>query len=608
MEFVKKTISLEPYTSRVYGGIPFVGYNAEDKPKSNWGKIVKGIDFTKFSDSDKAKYGNNISLWGKMGYRELMNTYYQLKNRTNDELVAIESTTASRLEESKNQSLIKFVEENKFSVGNEIGFVKCGCPVRRKEEDYSIEFLDDDERFFIPTANISILLTGNSKLIGSYTFLGQEWVPGKRYYIGDTVLYDEQTYVLDSGAFKEKTYCQNILSDASDETKSLYRPGTEVLYYVLTQDELNAGTPEGEEVNFNILDNAFFVLDSVDDIIRGGYTYAKVEEKFYIKPYFSGFLDETTLQIYFDELVNGEFDVKEDGSTTHWRLRNTPYEMSFLKNVSATEGVEIHGDGVDTSYVSTSVTDVTGESKLDEFVRRSKTIDDNRNQLPGKLISSSVSALAPIYSIGLVRNISSGEENIFTGDYLESIAIDGQLFSSDIALVEAIDTMSEGDDGTISFTYYIGCNLTKENDIFVPSTAGSVKHVDTFNYIVHQQTYVIGGEDRLIKYLTINYESGSQNVVLENLDNLEYSTKLSEIEYTTTSTMDGVFNKSPNFVNTPYFMEDYKLGLVHVDNNFGDFVIDRGNAAAFERHLRLSEVRTVQDLEQYGNGFFEVKN
>jgi hypothetical protein len=36
--------------------------------------------------------------------------------------------------------------------------------------------------------------------------------------------------------------------------------------------------------------------------------------------------------------------------------------------------------------------------------------------------------------------------------------------------------------------------------------------------------------------------------------------------------------------------------------------IDRGKNAAFERHIKLGEVKTLQDLENYQNGgFFNIK-
>jgi hypothetical protein len=42
-----------------------------------------------------------------------------------------------------------------------------------------------------------------------------------------------------------------------------------------------------------------------------------------------------------------------------------------------------------------------------------------------------------------------------------------------------------------------------------------------------------------------------------------------------------------------------------VDNNVR---IDRGNYSAFERHLKLAEVKTLNDLAEYSNGsFFNVQ-
>ena len=35
-----------------------------------------------------------------------------------------------------------------------------------------------------------------------------------------------------------------------------------------------------------------------------------------------------------------------------------------------------------------------------------------------------------------------------------------------------------------------------------------------------------------------------------------------------------------------------------------DVTVDRGNAAAFERHLKLMECNTFQDMEEYGNNYF----
>ena len=64
---------------------------------------------------------------------------------------------------------------------------------------------------------------------------------------------------------------------------------------------------------------------------------------------------------------------------------------------------------------------------------------------------------------------------------------------------------------------------------------------------------------------------------------------------------------STDFQNADYIMEDYQLGISFVANNNDNVYVDRGNATAFERHMRLSEVDTLEDLENYGNGMFRMK-
>ena len=63
-----------------------------------------------------------------------------------------------------------------------------------------------------------------------------------------------------------------------------------------------------------------------------------------------------------------------------------------------------------------------------------------------------------------------------------------------------------------------------------------------------------------------------------------------------------------NRYDAPIFKEDYLMGIhykPYVEDNVN---IDRGKNAAFERHIKLGEVKTLQDLENYQNGgFFNLK-
>ena len=56
----------------------------------------------------------------------------------------------------------------------------------------------------------------------------------------------------------------------------------------------------------------------------------------------------------------------------------------------------------------------------------------------------------------------------------------------------------------------------------------------------------------------------------------------------------------------PTFMEEYNLGVSSLENVDSDIYIDRGINAAFEKHLKLGEVHTMNDMLQYGNGYFKI--
>jgi hypothetical protein len=56
----------------------------------------------------------------------------------------------------------------------------------------------------------------------------------------------------------------------------------------------------------------------------------------------------------------------------------------------------------------------------------------------------------------------------------------------------------------------------------------------------------------------------------------------------------------------PLFLEEYKLGTAAPQSVKGDIYIDRGINAAFEKHLKLGEVTTLEALMQYGNGYFKI--
>jgi hypothetical protein len=56
----------------------------------------------------------------------------------------------------------------------------------------------------------------------------------------------------------------------------------------------------------------------------------------------------------------------------------------------------------------------------------------------------------------------------------------------------------------------------------------------------------------------------------------------------------------------PVFREEYRFGISSMENVDSDIYIDRGINAAFEKHLKLGEVTSLEALEQYGNRYFKI--
>ena len=64
--------------------------------------------------------------------------------------------------------------------------------------------------------------------------------------------------------------------------------------------------------------------------------------------------------------------------------------------------------------------------------------------------------------------------------------------------------------------------------------------------------------------------------------------------------------KHNNLQVFPTYREEYRFGISALENVDSDIYIDRGINAAFEKHLKLGEVTSLEALEQYGNGYFKI--
>ena len=113
-----------------------------------------------------------------------------------------------------------------------------------------------------------------------------------------------------------------------------------------------------------------------------------------------------------------------------------------------------------------------------------------------------------------------------------------------------------------------------------------------------------GFENIEIYYNKIDYEFTQQTIYNKHYG-VEREGNIADITaYSVADVWGKDGSMSAYTVNTPIFEEEYLLGISSAFESEVDVTIDRGNAAAFERHFKLSECNTMEDLELMGNGQF----
>ena len=164
-------------------------------------------------------------------------------------------------------------------------------------------------------------------------------------------------------------------------------------------------------------------------------------------------------------------------------------------------------------------------------------------------------------------------------------------------------------------TYYINATLQYDNSrksyVLSSGRHKGVKYVDTS--IVTKTVgdfYMSDGTS-----FSFNYYELKNVMSAEKLDDFKdvQLTPMSyfEMEIMNTPKKDGIFSTDyweeyNGMISAPVFRTEYNLWSSTPQNIESNIYIDRGINAAFERHLKLQEIHTVEALENYGNSYFKI--
>lgn len=177
---------------------------------------------------------------------------------------------------------------------------------------------------------------------------------------------------------------------------------------------------------------------------------------------------------------------------------------------------------------------------------------------------------------------------------------------------------------TITFTYTIGAHLTATlvkidtdingNELYYydkfkhdkNDKYHGITYTETRNFTPDDEWYdIINNQNGELKSYQkgIFFESSIRDtIVMEDSENIvKYVAELAEYNF--------INSNKPDELHMPLMRNETLLGIAYPQNFDINIYINRGNAAAFERHIKLGEVKTMEDLENYANGsFFNMQN
>ena len=198
---------------------------------------------------------------------------------------------------------------------------------------------------------------------------------------------------------------------------------------------------------------------------------------------------------------------------------------------------------------------------------------------------------AILYMPNLVLNISGTTE-----EYIEEKKRKVRMINATGDMVVSVDI--DRTNHVIKFVYEIGMQL--EDVTLEPKIGSGIRYTDEYLFF--------DGE--------FSFDGDYDNLSMDNLGIFKTSFVRSYVDMSI-----GYNNASISHVNSlmeyddntqcyhiPFHKDEYLMGITYQPIIKKDINIDRGVNSAFEHHIKLGEVKTLEDMELYGNGFFNIKN
>lgn len=288
-------------------------------------------------------------------------------------------------------------------------------------------------------------------------------------------------------------------------------------------------------------------------------------------------------------------------------------------------GIEL--DNISDDYIISGRT----SSILEEF--QSYSMDVMSNPLPGIYDNSNLAGcphpsentvIQLPYKIGEVINMERIDDTHYKGDILycahfypcdangneigsvkfSTYANENMMESINQAIENAHELEYWDEIVGVDFEYYKGAILAYAYGAFeVTKKNGKplgVKCIDKCRLELKNTLYYLSANDSYpIQYYDINYDLETRK---DNTYGKDVTCKMCDF-YIYPKCYEGNYN---NLIAAPIFRKDESLGFSGPEKVTDNIYIDRGYATVIDRHLKVCEVNSLDELITYGNGSFEV--
>lgn len=424
---------------------------------------------------------------------------------------------------------------------------------------------------------LNVFLNQSIHDIGYLSCYLNQWVGGEEHHEGELYTYGGNTYICVKD--NHDVYNKELMRYEFVIDKDHFKKVTED-FEEGTTDENNT-TEEEDSKWFDNLDK-FISYDN-----QFGYVF-----KFY---------DENGEPLE-EQLIDYELSGSADS-----KLQS----MRKLKNyINASDKEETPEPGEDWLYYY-KIGQVTSYTTVTDELGNIADIEELENGILKPAGTGDTTNLAAFGNV--ITNITANkDEHTITFEYVLNThlrATDSWYITDDDGniIYKYGDFIYDGDDKyhgvkyTETYTYEEGGeldNLVKNGETYTITIDGQTEE-KTFTF----EDYINDVDDNCVTYNKYAFNTGNSTIYYNKLIDKENIT----FSYIKSDYTAQIKNEA-DYLFSDVFHTDYLNGITYKPTVEADVRINRGNYSAFERHLKLGEVKTMEDMENYSNNsFFHVQ-